>query len=170
MAGLLGPSSLKNDMMKSSNITPHITLHPQAPTSSNGLDVILRFIASGRKIPRNGGTAGNSGTAFFEIDSNSPRTIWCVVPAFDGGHSRDLLMRALLQGLQRAAIHDHRKVGIELVPVSGSPIPPETIATLVVRGVRQFVGDAFQLEEFRLISHDATMFTTAQNLVSLHGE
>lgn len=149
---------------------PHITLCPQKSSNTIGLDVILRLIASGRAIPGTGGTAGNSGTAFFGSESVLPRTIWCVVPAFDGGQSHVLLQRALLQGLQRAAIHDHRKVGIELAPVCGSPIPAETLATLVVRAVRHFVGEQFQLEEIRLISHDATMFTTAQNLVSLPGE
>lgn len=157
-------------MELSSTDPPQITLYPKVTNSSYGLDVILRLIASGRSIPGNGGIAGNSGTAFFGIDTITPKTIWCVVPAFDGGQAHAMFQRALLQGLQRAAIHDLRKVGIELAPVSGSAIRAETIATQVVRAVRHFVGAAFQFQEFRLISHDATIFTTAKNLISLHGE
>ena len=144
---------------------PNISLHSPKTSSANGLDVMIRLIASGRAIPHTGGMAGNSGTALFGYGHIPHRTIWCVVPAFDGGEAHDLLRRALLQGLQRAAIHDLQKVGIELAPVCGSAIPAETVATLTVRAIRHFVKEAFELEEFRLIGCDATMFTTAKNLI-----
>lgn len=152
-------------MELTSSFHPQITLHPRSASSEKGLDVKIRLIASGRTIPHSGGVAGRSGTALFGYGSIPYRTIWCVVPTFDGGDAPLQLRRALLQGLQRAAIHDLQKVGIELAPVCGSALPPETVAAVVVRAVRHFAGEAFQLEEFRLIGCDAGMFEAARNLI-----
>lgn len=153
-------------MENTSTYHPNITLFPHALSSENGLNVVLKMIASGRSVPQTGGLVGKSGTAFFGYGSVPHRTIWCVAPAINGGESQALLTRALRLGLQRAAIHDLQKIGIELAPVPGSAIPPETIAKLVVGAVQHFTGESPSIEEFRLMARDAIMFTTAQKLIS----
>lgn len=156
-------------MENTSTYHPEITLFPHTPSNETGLDVMLRIIASGRPVPQTGGLAGKSGTAFFGYGSVPHRTIWCVAPAFDGGDSHTLLTRALQLGLQRAAIYDLRKMGIELAPVPGSAMPPETIARLVVGAVHHFADESASIGECRLMAREAVMFTTARKLISQPG-
>lgn len=151
--------------MNLSHTTP-LTLVFGTPERQRGLDAILRITPDIRPLPRSGGRHGRGGDAVMGFGSVLPREIWCVCPTLaDKAKPTDALRLALWRGMQRAAMHDHLRIGIALEKVRGVPVPWTEVCAIAIRTAQKYFAENGELSEFRLVSPDAEILNHTKKLM-----